>query len=142
MTQDPERCFDPRRQSAEQFEAERAVDQAVDGAAQILLGSDVPMAKAEELLAVLQGPAVRDVLRIRAEQIVEHGHSLADDLVYPRCWLVNDAKGRLAAALDNINAPPPKRDLPLARRRIARAAAVLLAALDVLDAVIAEERGN
>ncbi|HVM38311.1 MAG TPA: hypothetical protein VM265_07995 [Sphingomicrobium sp.] len=116
------------------------VDQAVDEAAQTLFGAaDVPIARRGELLAALQGPAVRSVLELRLEQMVKHGHTLEGDLDLPIGWLANDARIRLQSALDVINAGPERRNLPVARRRVATAAALCLAALDVLDATINAE---
>lgn len=134
--------FDPRVESAAEFEARQAVDQAVDEAAQILVDGNAPLSRAAELLAALQGPAVRAVLEKRAEQIVSHGKSLQQDLEYPPCWLANNARARLQDAVDAINAAPAKRDLVLARRRTVAALAVGLAAVDVLDALIAQQRGE
>ena len=118
------------------------VDQAVEEAGQTLFSSaDVPLARADELLALLQGPAVRSVLETRVEQVVKHGHTLEGDLDMPTGWLANEAKADLVIALDLINAGPDRRDLPRARKRVARAAAMCLAALDVLDAVIERDGG-
>lgn len=119
------------------------VDQAVEDAGQTLFSAaDVPLARADELLAILTGAAVRSVLETRVAQVVEHGHTLEGDLGMPTGWLVNEARADLALALDLINAGPARRDLPRARKRVARAAAMCLAAIDVLDAVIQRERGQ
>lgn len=118
------------------------VDQAVEEAAQSLFSvADVPLARADELLAALQGRAVRDVLQLRIEQMTKHGHDLLGDAQLPLGWLPNDARLRVTAALDLINGGPDRRNLPVARRRIATAAAILLAAIDVLDVVIEQEGG-
>jgi len=79
------------------------------------------------------------VLELRLEQMVKHGHTLEGDLDLPIGWLANDARIRLQSALDVINAGPERRNLPVARRRVATAAALCLAALDVLDATINAE---
>lgn len=97
-----------------------------------------PLARHAELLGAIAGPAVRDVLAKRVQQMVAHGHTLKGDLDLPTGWLVNDARSRLQSALDCINAPEPRRDLALARRRVVTALALGLAAIDVLDALIAE----
>ena len=129
------------------------VDEAVDEAAQTLfsaadggsasgqssLSELIPLARTAELLAALQGPAVRSVLELRLEQMVKHGHTLEGDLDLPHGWLANDARIRLQSALDLINAGPERRNLPVARRRVAAAAALCLAAIDVLDATINAE---
>lgn len=116
------------------------VDAAVDEAAQTLFtAADVPLARADELLAAIQGPAVRAVLEMRVEQMVKHGHTLDADLDLPLYWLVQDARIRLQSAVDLINAGPQRRNLPVARLRVVRALAVGLAAIDVLDATMNAE---
>lgn len=118
------------------------VDAGVEEAAQSLFSAaDVPLARKDELLAAVQGPAVRAVLDKRVEQMVQHGHTLEGDLDLPVGWLANDARIRLQSALDVINAGPGRRDLKVARRRVVTAAAMCLAAIDVLDATITAEAG-
>lgn len=109
------------------------VDNAVDEAAQTLFSAaDVPLARVDELLAALQGPAVRAVLEARIEQIVNFGHSLESDLHYPIAFLASEAGSRLTAARD-VLMPGGRRDLRLAHRRFAAVGAMCLAILDVLE---------
>ena len=125
-------------------EGTRAIVQdGLDEAAQSLFSAaDVPLAKAEELRAAVTSPAVRAVLEMRIEQMVKFGHSLEGDLDLPIGWLPMEARQDLQIAADCINAKEPDRNLVRARARIVRAAAMCLAAIDVLDATIAGERGR
>lgn len=108
------------------------VDQAVEEAAQNLFAAaDLPLARSGELLAALQGPAVRAVLEARIEQIVKHGHDATHDADLPIGWLPRHAREMMQMALDCLH--PVKPDLPVARRRVARAAALCLAAIDRID---------
>jgi hypothetical protein len=118
------------------------VQDGLDEAVQSLFSAaDVPLVRADELRAAVTGPALKSVLEIRIEQMVKHGHTLELDLDLPLGWLVNDALQRLRAALDVINGGPDRRNLKVARRRVATAAALLLAGIDVLDATITAEEG-
>lgn len=110
------------------------VDEAIDEAAQSLFSAaDVPLARTDEILALIQGRAVREVLEQRITQVVKFGHTRDGDASLPSGWLPNDAKNDLIGALDLINGGPDRRDLPRARKRIIRAAALCLAALDRLE---------
>jgi hypothetical protein len=108
------------------------VEQAAEEAAQSLFSaSDVPLARAEEILAAIQGAAVRSVLEARIEQIVKHGHTAQVDARQPLGMLPREAKDRLQMGCDCLGGE--RRNLPVARRRFARAAALLLAAIDQID---------
>ena len=114
------------------------VDAAVEEAGQTLFTAvDVPLARSDELLLAVQGKAVRAVLEMRIEQMVKHGHTIEGDLDLPLFWLPREARESLCAAGDSLVGA--KRNLVLARRRIVRAAALCLAAIDVLDTTIATE---
>jgi hypothetical protein len=101
--------------------------------------ADVPLARTDELLAALQGPAMRAVMEMRVEQIVRHGHTADNDAMLPIGWLPRDAQDTVQAARDLMIAGPERRDLGTARRRLVKAAAILLAAIDRLDGAIAAE---
>jgi hypothetical protein len=116
------------------------VDAAVVEHAQSLFtAADVPLARTDELLAALQGPAMRAVMEMRVEQIVRHGHTAENDAMLPIGWLPRDAQDTVQAARDLMIAGPERRDLGTARRRLVKAAAILLAAIDRLDGAIAAE---
>lgn len=117
------------------------VDEALNHAAQSLFSAaDVPLARAEELLAALTGSAVRAVLEARIEQIVKHGHDAASDAMLPLGMLPREAKDRLQMGCDCLYGE--RRNLPVARRRFARAAALLLAAIDQIDLQMRSEPGE
>lgn len=97
----------------------------------------VPLARTDELLLAVSGPAVKAVLEKRIEQMVKFGHTVEGDLDLPLGWLPNDARIRLQSACDAINSG--ERNLQLARRRVVTAAALCLAAIDVIDATINAE---
>lgn len=119
------------------------VDEAMDEAAQSLFSAaGVPMACTDELLAAVQGPAVRAVLEARIEQIVKHGHSVESDLDLPIGWLPDKVRTTAMAAAEVLSGLNPHRDLRLARRRMVVAVAIGLAAIDVLDATITAEGGQ
>ncbi len=110
------------------------VDRGMEEAAQALLSGDVvPMGRVEELLAAIQGPAVRAVLEARIEQIVRHGHDRDFDADLPPGKLPALAQQFAGLAKENIDAIPERRDFNVARRRLARAGALCLAAIDRLD---------
>lgn len=114
------------------------VDQAINEAAQTLFSAvDVPLARSDEFLAAIQGPAVRAVLEARIEQIVKHGHTAEGDAWQPLGMLPREARDRLQMGCDCLHGE--RRNLPVARRRFARAAALLLAAIDQIDLQMALE---
>jgi hypothetical protein len=120
----------------------RSIVQAgLDEARQTLFSAaDVPLARTDELLAAVQGPAVRSVLEARIEQIVTHGHTLEQDSRLPIGLITREARDRLQMGCDCL--APPRRNLPIARRRLARAAALLLAAIDQIDLQMKLEPGK
>jgi hypothetical protein len=98
---------------------------------------DVPEAtidRTDELLQALTGPAVRAVLLIRAEQIAKHGHDREYDSMLPLVHLPKRAKWFASASIEHITGTGQVRDLRMARVRLAKAAALCLAAIDRLDA--------
>lgn len=118
------------------------VDEAVEEAAQtIFSAADVPLARAGELLAAIQGPAMRAVMEMRIEQIVKHGHTAEGDRMLPISLLPDEARKMAAAACDLIVATGERRNLPVARKRLARAAALCMAAIDRLDVAMQGGQG-
>jgi hypothetical protein len=103
--------------------------------------ADVPLARADELLAAIAGPAVRRVLEMRIEQIVKHGHSAENDETLPLLWLPKQARRDHAQiACDRIGVTGKDRNLEAAEKSLARTAALCLAALDRIRR--ARERGK
>jgi hypothetical protein len=77
------------------------VDAALEDVAQTLFtAADVPLMRSEELLAALQGPAMRSLMHMRIEQIVKHGHTAENDLMLPLMWLPKQAKDHAQIACD------------------------------------------
>ena len=110
---------------------------ARDAAVQGLNATELPIARAEELLGAVAGDALRATVRARAEQIIKYGHSLERDRRVPIGWLAAEAVARLQAARD-VMIPGGRRDLKVARRRTAAVAAMCWALLDVIDAELGE----
>ncbi len=81
--------------------------------------------------------AVEDVLALRGEQIHKFGHTSEKDAALPVDHLPREAKAALAAALDDIQFHRGgiawDETRPRVRRRLVKAAAMLLAAIDRLD---------
>lgn len=103
------------------------------------LAMDFPMARVGELLAAIQGPALRAVLDARIEQIVKHGHDAEHDQMQPIGQLPKLARETAAMAMDTLGGDE-RRNIPVARRRLARAAAICMAAIDRLDMI--KEEGS
>jgi hypothetical protein len=94
------------------------VDAALDDVAQTLFtAADVPLACSEELLAALQGPAMRSLMHMRIEQIVKHGHTAENDLMLPLMWLPKQAKDHAQIACDRVGVTGR---IATSRRRSAR----------------------
>jgi hypothetical protein len=117
------------------------VDDALDEAAQTLFSAaDVPLARAGELLAAISGPAVKAVLEARIEQIVKHGHSVEADAGLTLKYLPHNARSMILDASDLLDGQ--HRNLVVGRRRLAKAAAMLLAAIDRVDLELAKGEGQ
>jgi hypothetical protein len=113
------------------------VEAAAEEVAQTLFSSaDVPLARSDEMLAAIQGPTLKAVLAMRIEQILKHGHTAENDLMLPILWLPKQAKDQALAATEAIGVTGNGRDLALAKRRLARAAALCMAAIDRIDAAV------
>jgi hypothetical protein len=116
------------------------VDAALDDVTQTLFtAADVPLMRSEELLAALQGPAMRSLMHMRIEQIVKHGHTAENDLMLPILWLPKQARDHAQIACERIGVTGRDRDLELAKRALARSAALCLAAIDRIDAGISNK---
>lgn len=107
-----------------------------DVALQALGESDAPIARADEIAAAVTGEALKATVMMRVEQIVKHGHDPKDDLMLPIVFLPNQAKLMAMAAHEAVMAGGDGRDLQLARRRLARTAALCWAAIDRIDAAV------
>jgi hypothetical protein len=111
------------------------VESAVEETAQTLFSAaDVPLANADELLAALQGPAMRAVCEMRIEQIVKHGHTADNDAMLPILWLPKQARDHAQIACDRIGVTGRDRNLDSAKKSLARTAALCMAAIDRIDA--------
>lgn len=116
------------------------VDDAMDEAAQSLFAAaHVPLARTPELLAAIQGRAVRAVLEARIEQIVKHGHDREHDAMLSIVRLPDLAIEVARIARSRIGVTGTDRNLVAARRGLARAAAICLAAIDRLDMINGDE---
>lgn len=125
-------AFDGARHPRQPASTRAIVQDGLDEAAQTLFSAaDVPLARAEELRAAVTSPAVRAVLETRIEQIVKHGHTAESDACLPLGILPREAKDRLIMGMDCLHGD--RRNLPIARRRFARAAALILASIEQLD---------
>jgi hypothetical protein len=110
----------------------------LDQAAQSLFSAaDVPLASAEELRALVTGPAVKAVLEARIAQVVKHGHTPANDAELPIKHLPANARSMIIDTLDLLEGP--RRNLVVAKRRLAKAAAMLIAAIERVDVELAKE---
>ncbi len=124
------------KEARDGLRAQSATDAALKDSAQILLGmADVPIAQADELMAAVQGPAVRAAIEARVEQIVKHGHDREYDSMLAIGHLPRVARGLILDAMDLIDGTVERRNLPVAMRRLARASAVCMAAIDRLEMV-------
>jgi hypothetical protein len=105
---------------------------AADAALQALGTTDAPISRADELAAAVTGAALRATVQARAEQIIKYEHTIETDAGLPVGFLASEALRRLQAARD-VMAPGARRDLNVARRRVAATAALCWALLDVID---------
>lgn len=77
--------------------------------------------------------AMEDVMAMREEQILKFGHTPARDALRPVHYLPKQARGYLDHAIDELTIGPEGWEAR-ARKRLIRAAAMILAAIDRLDA--------
>ncbi|MGZ8286114.1 MAG: hypothetical protein ACXW27_08980 [Allosphingosinicella sp.] len=92
-----------------------------------------PATLAAELAHAAAGPALQDVLRFRIDQIVVHGHDAEADSMMAIERLPLQAREFLIAAVEQITGVRGEQALPVARKNLARTAAMCLAAMDRLD---------
>lgn len=93
----------------------------------------------DDVANAIRGPAVQAAIEARIEQIVRYGHDSEHDAMQPIDELPRLARKHLSEASERIAGLGEKRHLPAARRSLARAAALCLAAMDRLDAAQAAE---
>lgn len=96
-------------------------------------GAAIPIERMAELTFAVMGPAARLVAEARAEQIFKHGHDREADAMQPINGIPRRAKERLQAAIEQIEGTGAIRNLPVARRNLARVAAMCMAGIDRLD---------
>lgn len=107
-----------------------------DVAIQALAQSDAPIGDADDLVAIVTGPALKAVVLARVEQVAKHGHTPARDADLPIKHLPHHARSMIIDTVDLLEGP--HRNLVVARRRLAKAAAMLMAAVDRVDIEIAK----
>lgn len=118
------------------------IDAAMEEAPQALLAADdVPLLRTDELLAAIQGPALRLVLEARIEQIIKHGHDSESDQMLAITRLPQLAREQGAMAIDVLG-HDDRRNIKVAIRRLARSAAINLAAIDRLLLIKEEGTGH
>lgn len=88
----------------------------------------------DEIVNALRGPALQDVVDMRLEQIVKHGHDAEHDGMLALDQLPRMARDFGLHAIEQITATGEKRNLRVARKNLVRMAATALAAIDRLDA--------
>lgn len=93
----------------------------------------------DEIANAVRGPAVQLAIDMRIEQIVKYGHDAEHDALQPIDALSRLAAERLIHARDQILATGERRNLPIARLNLARAAAMCFAAIDRIDVVLDAE---
>ena len=77
--------------------------------------------------------ALEDIMSMREEQIVKFGHTPEQDAMLPAHYLPKEARAYLDHAIDELMIGPEGWEAR-ARKRLIRAAALILAAIDRLDA--------
>lgn len=93
----------------------------------------------DEIANAVRGPAVQLAIDMRIEQIVKYGHDAEHDAMQAIDALPRLAAERLIHARDQILATGERRNLPVAKLNLARAAAMCLAAIDRIDVVLDAE---
>lgn len=98
-------------------------------------------AVADSIMVALSGRGLADVIALRVRQIEHFGHTLQADLARlrgpeGRRAIARDARRDLDLALEDMHFNQPRAQ---ARKRLVRAAAQLLAAIDAEDALAAVE---
>lgn len=93
----------------------------------------------DDVANAMRGPALQLAIDMRIEAIVRYGHDAEHDAMQPIDELPRLARKHLTEAAERISGTGQVRQLPAARRSLARAAALCLAAIDRLDAAMAAE---
>jgi hypothetical protein len=88
---------------------------ARDGAIQALRHSDAPLTMADDLVALVTGPALKATVLKRVEQVVTHGHTPGEDLMLPVGCIVTE----VIISAQRVRTAIGKRDLAAARERLA-----------------------
>lgn len=120
------------------------VDEGAEEAAQSLFSAaDVPLARRDELLAAVQGPAVRSVLEARIRHIVKNGHTAEADAGIDPYRLLDKAVEmmRVARSRCGVTDTTPA-SLAGARKTAADACALGLAVIDRIDLELAKGAGE
>lgn len=113
---------------------------ARDAAIQSLNGSAALISQADDLVAIVTGPALAMTVAMRVEQVVKHGHTPDSDLMLPIGLLVTEAQNMAAMARTAIGVTGADRNLDVGVKRLARTAALCWAAIDRILA--AQARGQ
>jgi hypothetical protein len=90
-----------------------------------------PRTWSDDRTTILEGPALASVIEARLAQI-DHGHTSERDMDTVIDFLPRQARDFIVIAIDCIRADMSPQDLPRARKKLAQAAALCLAALDRL----------
>lgn len=106
---------------------------ARDAAIQTLKETDAPIASADDLVALVTGPALKATVAMRVGQVVRHGYTPDGDLMLPIGLLVTETITHAQRARAAIGTTEADRDLVAARQYLASTAALCWAALDRLD---------
>lgn len=93
----------------------------------------------DDIANAIRGPAVEAAIDARIEQILRFGHDSERDSMLPIGELPQLARKHVSEAIERISATGEKRHLPGARKSLARAAALCLAAIDRLGLATAAE---
>jgi len=110
---------------------------AAEGAAlKAMMAADPPLERGAELARAVAGEALQAVVAERVRQIAVHGYTAEHDAALQRRQLPARARSMIIVAMDRLSAG----DLAVARRKLAKAAAVLMAAIDRLDLQMRLER--
>jgi hypothetical protein len=107
-----------------------------DTAIQSLKESDARLFQADDMVALVTGPALKAIVAARVDQVAKHGHTPDRDADLPLKHLPHHARSMLLDTVDLLEGP--HRNLVVARRRLAKAAAMLMAAIDRVDLEIAK----
>jgi hypothetical protein len=114
--------------------ADELFDRALGEALTTMMAADPPLALGEELARAVGGEALRAIVTERVEQIVRHGYGAEHEAALALRQLPALARSQIIHGMDRLSGG----DLVAGRRWLAKAAAVLMAAIDRIDV----ERGE